>query len=43
MARVFKSVNNTRTEKKYCIMQAPHVDYVKLSWTGNTAEIFSTS
>ena len=42
MARVFKSVNNTRTEKKYCIMQAPHVDYVKLSWTGNTAEIFST-
>ena len=24
-------------------MQAPHVDYVKLSWTGNTAEIFSTS
>ena len=24
-------------------MQAPHVDYVKLSWTGNTVEIFSTS
>ena len=22
-------------------MQAPHVDYAKLSWTGNTAEIFS--
>ena len=24
-------------------MQAPHVDYVKLSWTENTAEIFSRS
>ena len=22
-------------------MQAPHVDYVKLSWTRNAAEIFS--
>ena len=32
MTRVFENVNNTRTDKKYCIMQAPHVDYVKLSW-----------
>ena len=24
-------------------MQGPHVDYVKLSWTVNTAEIFSRS
>ena len=25
-----------KVEKWYCMMQAPYIDYVKLSWTRNT-------